>query len=86
MPDDESRGDTRTCSHTWTLIHRLNHCEIDEADPIVHTAIVLMGCIHCRIVDAFPPENMALITDRYRSVISRDLARQGWHWPPKGAQ
>ncbi len=67
--------------HAWKLIHRLDHCEIDEADPVAHTTIVLLGCTLCKTVDAFPPQNAALITDRYRTIIRHDLARQGWDWP-----
>jgi len=70
--------------HVWTLLHKLDHCEIDEADSVAHTTIVLLGCIHCKTVDAFPPQNADLITDRYRTIITNDLARQGYDWLPKG--
>jgi hypothetical protein len=73
-------GEDEPCHHTWTLIHRLDHCEIDEKDTLAHTAIILLGCIHCRTVEAFPPQNAELITERYRGVLERELAREGWDW------
>ena len=75
----------KDCKHTWVLLHKLDHCEIDEADPVAHTTIVLLGCIHCKMVEPFPPQNAALITPRYRAIISVDLARQGYNWPQPGA-
>jgi hypothetical protein len=62
------------------MLEKLDHCEIDEADSIKHTAIVLIGCITCRMVYPFPAQNAALITERYLATIRADLARQGWTW------
>jgi len=76
---------TPKCDHAWTLIMRLDHCEIDAEDPIPHTAIVLLGCPKCRSVQAFPPPNAALITPRYRAIIRKDLERQHWVWPEEDA-
>ncbi len=76
---------TPHCDHAWTLIIRLDHCEIDEEDSAAHTTIVLLGCPRCRTVQAFPPSNAALITPRYRGIIRRDLAQQHWLWPEEDA-
>jgi hypothetical protein len=71
---------TTTCPHLWTLIRRLDHCEIDEADDIAHTTIVLLGCPRCRSVEPFPAQNAVMLTERYREHLREDLMRQGWTW------
>jgi hypothetical protein len=71
---------TPKCDHAWNLIMRLDHCEIAEDDPVAHTAIVLLGCPRCRALQAFPPQNVALITPRYLTTIRKDLERQHWLW------
>jgi hypothetical protein len=69
------------CPHLWTLIRRLDHCEIDEGDEIAHTTIVLLGCPRCRQVEPFPLQNAEMITARYRDKLRAELAAQGWDWP-----
>jgi len=68
------------CAHVWTTIRRYNRCEIDEADPIQHTSVVMLGCQRCRSVEAFPPGNAALITTRYRAQMRDELKQDDWFW------
>lgn len=70
-----------TCPHLWTLVKKYDECEIDERDQMAHTAVVVLGCPRCRRIDLFPPQNAALITERYQQHMRADLARQGWEWP-----
>jgi hypothetical protein len=69
------------CLHEWTVIERVTHAEIDEADPLAHTAFAVIGCVNCRTVDLFPVENAALVTPRYLLALRRDLAGRNWCLP-----
>jgi hypothetical protein len=63
------------------LVQHVEHAEIDEADPIAHTAFYLLACPTCRTVSAFPESNLALATPRARRALHFELAADGW-WLP----
>jgi hypothetical protein len=69
------------CLHAWEDIATIVLAEIDEHDPEAHTAFVLLGCMHCRTVDAFPQSNAALCTGRYVDELRRQLRAGGWRLP-----
>jgi hypothetical protein len=77
------------CAHIWATVERLDHCEIDVTDPILHTSVVVLGCQRCRTVDLFPSSNAALLTPRYVEELRERLFRRGWilpdgiQWGPK---
>lgn len=72
---------TAPCQHDWTLIADVHRGVIDDADPIAHTFVRLMGCTRCRTVDAFPASNAALLTARYCATLRAQLADGGWQLP-----
>lgn len=69
-----------SCAHA-ALVRRVERIEIDEADPIAHTAFHVLGCLTCRMVTAFPESNLALVTPRARRALHLELAAEGW-WLP----
>jgi hypothetical protein len=69
------------CFHEWIVVERVNHAEIDAADPVAHTAFAVIGCRRCRTVDLFPVENAALVTRRYFEALRLDLAARNWNLP-----
>jgi hypothetical protein len=66
------------CVHDWTIVQRIAHAEIDEADPVAHTGVIAVGCLRCRFVGLYPIENAALVTRRYVEALRRDLAARNW--------
>jgi hypothetical protein len=69
------------CLHAWIILRRVTHAEIDEADAIAHTGITVVACRHCRVVELFPIENAALLTERYLTALRLDLAADNWNLP-----
>lgn len=60
--------------HLWSD----DHAEIDENEPIRHTAFSLLACEDCRRVEAFPVENYNLTTERYKEGLKKVLAEKQW--------
>jgi hypothetical protein len=69
------------CLHAWTVIRRVERAEIDEADPVAHTGLVVIGCLNCRLALVYPIENAALVTPRYFEALRLDLAHRNWSLP-----
>lgn len=69
------------CLHEWIVVERITHAEIDEADPVRHTALVAIGCRRCRTVLLYPIENAALVTRRYFATLRHALAAREWYLP-----
>jgi len=67
--------------HAWFLQARVERAEIDEADPVAHTSFMLLECA-CGAVTAFPLENYALTTARYKARLRGELAAQGRFFDP----
>lgn len=64
--------------HRYVLLWSDDHAEIDEHDPVRHTAFALMACQKCRRVEPFPVENYRLTTARYRVALNAKLTELGW--------
>jgi hypothetical protein len=67
------------CACDLDILRRVERAEVDEADPVKHTAFYLLGCPTCRDVVAFPIQNLELTTARYRAALRAELARDGWN-------
>ena len=70
-----------THEHSWALAAHVRRAEIDEADPVRHTAFTLLQC-RCGAWTAFPLENYALTTARYKADLNRSLHAQGRFFDP----
>jgi hypothetical protein len=56
--------------HRWSLLTaRVARGIIDDDDDVAHTTFMLVVCADCATVTAFPPENFALTTPRYRDRL-----------------
>jgi hypothetical protein len=80
-PPANSPSKNPECVHSWTIVQRIAHAEIDEADPVAHTGVIAVGCCRCHLVLLYPIENAALITRRYVDALRRDLAARNWSLP-----
>lgn len=69
------------CDHDWLEIAQIYRAEIDADDPKRHTTFLLLGCVWCRSVDAFPADNARLATASYISRLRAQLAAGGWILP-----
>jgi len=67
--------------HGWSLHARIERAPIDDADPVAHTSFMLLSC-DCGAVTAFPLENYALTTSRYKADLARSLAAGGRFFDP----
>jgi hypothetical protein len=63
------------------LVRTVERAEIDETDPVKHTAFVVLACASCRLVSIFPESNFALVTPRAKRQLHLELAALGW-WLP----
>lgn len=68
-------------THSWSLAAHVKRAEIDEDDPIRHTAFTLLEC-SCGAWTAFPLENYALTTARYKAGLERELLAHGRYFDP----
>jgi len=50
---------TRCPHQSKVLLKQYDRCEIDESDPVKHTAVVVLGCVRCHEVELFPASNAA---------------------------
>lgn len=64
--------------HSFGVLFTDSHAEIDEEDPVRHTAFSLMACADCRHVEPFPRENFTLCTPRYRAALRERLNDLQW--------
>jgi hypothetical protein len=68
-------------AHTWSLRERIDRAEIDVADPVAHTGFMLLQC-SCGAVTAFPLENYAMTTARYKEGLGLVLLTEGRFFDP----
>ena len=66
--------------HEFITVRQVPHAEIDERDPVAHTAFIVLGCPTCHHVEAFPATNMDLVTPRFMRALADDLERDGWRF------
>lgn len=69
------------CQHDWDVIASVMRAETVPNNHALHTSCMLLGCWKCRLVDAFPAGNAALISAPYVDKLRRDLAAGGWILP-----
>lgn len=65
-------------AHQLEILFADSHAEVDENDPVRHTAFRLLACRECRHVEVFPKENFALCTPRYQAALRQKLTELNW--------